>query len=133
MWAMSRLVGLACAGALLSAAGCSLESFTLTSFWESAAEEVPLMGTPDEVSRQTTTALQQLGVAVRVDKQGETVRLSGQTKNGQRFTLLFDRRTPNGEAWTQLRLVWEKDADGQFWGELLGGLNAVRIEQRQTR
>jgi hypothetical protein len=134
MWAMSRLVGLACAGALLSAAGCSLDSFTLTSFWQGAAEEQHLMGTPDEVSRQAAMTLTQLGVVVKSDKQGDTVRLSGQTKDGQRFALLFDLRNKNEpDAWTVIRLVWEKDADGAFFGELVGSMIKLRSEQPKAR
>jgi hypothetical protein len=130
---MSRLMGMVCAGALLSAAGCTLESFSLTSFWKSPQDEQHLSGSPDEVSRQAASALEQMNIAVVSTRSGETVRLAGQTKNGQRFALVFERRKGDGEPWTVMHLEWEKEADTRFWGELIDGVVSLRLSQRGPR
>jgi hypothetical protein len=119
---MSRPVGALCAAALLLAAGgCSLQSF-LVSLNGAGGRQQVVAGSVDQVSADLQAALGRIGVAVTATPEGQDVRLAGTTRGGKKFALLLKRQKEGGLESTAVSVVWEGEADEQFWftvGQLL--------------
>jgi hypothetical protein len=118
---MSRRTGMVCAAALLLAAvGCSAGSLLL-SWVGSGGKQQVVSGSVDDVSANLRAALSKIDIIVAVYPQADgVIKLRGQTKGGQRFTLLLkSQKTSHGES-TAVSIEWEADADEQFWTTVIG-------------
>ena len=112
---MTRRVGVVCAAALLlSAAGCSLNSFLVSATGPDGKQQV-VAGSVDEVSARLQASLSHVGVLVTASRQGEDVRLAGVTRKGKKFALVLKRQTTDNVERTAIAVEWEKEADDQFW------------------
>jgi hypothetical protein len=121
------LVGAACMCLFL--AGCTLDSFSLSELVTAKGDGGPVVaGSLDVVTASTQKALGDMGLFVRMNRDGETARLSSKTPGGKGFTLLLKaRKTDHGDE-TQVSVQWEKEADDAFWlqlGAVLARSNAT--------
>jgi hypothetical protein len=117
---MSRRLGKVCAATLLLAVvGCSAGSFLLS--WPGAnGKQQILSGSVQDVAERLQVELGKIHVVVAVNPMDNgTIRLNGQTKSGQRFSLVLKRHATSRGEQTALSVEWEKDADEEFWASVL--------------
>lgn len=117
---MSRRLGMVCAAALLlAAAGCSASSF-LMSWMGSGGKRQVVSGSVNDVAARLQASLGKADIIVALNPIDEgVVKLSGQTKSGERFALVLKRQmTSRGES-TAITVEWEKDVDEEFWTTVL--------------
>jgi hypothetical protein len=122
---MLRQVSRIAAGAvvLLAVGGCTLDQFRVNFLGLSPDAGGHLVaGSLESVEASTTGILRQMGLFVTSSRAGETVRLSGATRTGRRFTLVLRRqKTEQGEQ-TRVNIEWQNERDDNFWFELGGQL-----------
>jgi hypothetical protein len=108
--------------------GCTPEFLNLSFQRSGPRREQVVQGSLESVATTTQGVLRQSGLQVEAKPDGESVRLSSQTSNGQKFELVLTRqKTPQGES-TRVRIEWEKDADEQLWFQLISVLAAVSAQ-----
>jgi hypothetical protein len=119
---------LAASGALLGAlSGCSINSLNLALIGFGPREEAFLPGPLDVTFETTDRAMKALALDLRTTREHDRVTFTGQTRAGNRFTVTL-RRNPleKGEN-TRINVVWEKEADSQFWLDLLEVTGSIHL------
>jgi hypothetical protein len=113
---MSRRVGIVCAVLLLSAAGCTLDSF-FVSITGPGRSEKTVAGSMTDTEQKLTVALNQLHIHATRKVNGEEVRLLARTpQSGKAFALVLSKQKgENGSERTLVGVEWDKEADPQFW------------------
>ncbi|HTU90148.1 MAG TPA: hypothetical protein VMF69_08755 [Gemmataceae bacterium] len=113
---MSRRLGIVCAAALLFVVlGCSASSLLLSRTGSGGKRQV-VAGSVNDVAARLKATLNKANIIVAVYPADEdTVKLNGQTKPGQRFSLVLKRQATNHGENTVVTIEWENDADEDFW------------------
>jgi hypothetical protein len=126
---LTRRSLLAASGALLGAlSGCSLNSFNLAMFGLANRRDTYLLGTLDVTTETTAKALTNMHLKFsETTRDGERVVFSGTTSRGNNFTLTLRRNVHEKGENTRMDLVWERDADDQFYLDLLEVTGCIHI------
>jgi hypothetical protein len=129
---MYRITGTFCAGALLLlSAGCWLDgknvdvqanAFTPGKNGETSSNVKIINGSLESVQVSTQNALERMGLKVTATPQGQAIRLSSASRTGQRFDLILTRQTTTMGEQTQIRIEWEKNAEGFFFESIVRAL-----------
>jgi hypothetical protein len=115
--AMSRCLGVAIAGVLLSAvAGCTLDSFLVPSAVV-YGPKVVVAGSVTQVCAKLQDGLSDAGIMVQMNRVGSDLRLAGRTKSGTVFCLhLYEKKDKEaGGPKTLVRMQWDRGGDEEFW------------------
>jgi hypothetical protein len=127
---MKRNIQVIWAGAwvLLMVAGCS--ALDLTGFFALQGTDYSrdrvISGSLDAAAESTKSSLEYLGMAAKVDKDGEAVRIASQTPTGARFTLVLTREKGKENEQTRVHLEWNGNADDQAGVKILTQIQANR-------
>jgi hypothetical protein len=118
---MSRL-GMICAGlVLLAAVGCFNDSFLAHPFSAGRYRQV-VDGKPGPVSAALEAGFSGVGVTMFVKRQGEEVRLAGQTKSGQVFCVYVRPGKSGASATSVVTVKWDGQPDEPLWLSIQGWL-----------
>jgi hypothetical protein len=132
---MSKAGVMACAAALLFGAmsGCTLDATNLNVFAASSDRYQVIEGSLESVSSSAESTLSKMGVAVSRTREGDAIVLTSNTKEGNRFTLVFtSAKGPHGEQ-TRVRIDWKDEADTNFWLQLVEVIATAQLEQNSQR
>jgi hypothetical protein len=129
--AMSRCMGMVCAGAvLLAGAGCPLQSFLTMPGGPVCKQVVP--GLPGQVAATLETGLTDAGIHVVRKRLDAEVRLAGQAKSGKVFCLDVKREKADGGPTTAVTVRWGSDPDEQLWQLVVTILTAPAPEEEAS-
>jgi len=109
---------------LLTAAGCSLDAFRLSSP-SPAGEQLVVAGTRSQVSSRIQEALADAGIPVLEKRQGSDVTFTGLTRARKVFTLILrHEKLEEGEKHEKTRILvkWDREADEEFWSLVVQAL-----------
>lgn len=122
---MVRLFGTLLIGTLVGlTAGCTLDSFTLSV--NGKGKEEVINGSVDTVSFNVERVMRENGLFVERTRQGDTIRLASKTPAGEKFTLFLRKMKDEPGEKTQLRVVWEKTPNEQFWALMFQAIVAAQ-------
>ncbi len=126
---MARTYQILCAAALAAFGlpGCS--GFQLSSIFslqsDASGHDRVVNGSVEAVAQSTQAALNQMGLVAVVNRKGESVRISSQTANGTRFTLVLTRENLQGGEQTRVRMEWDGATDEQTAFQLLSQIETI--------
>jgi hypothetical protein len=121
----------AVAVALLAVAGCNKSGFLQANFFQQSGPDRVVAGSLESVTGSTQHSLQELGIAVVAQPDGQSMRLKCRTKTGVEFSVVLTSAN-NGQAQqTHVRIEWEKGRDDQTGSMILGQLD-VKSQSAQT-
>jgi hypothetical protein len=129
--AMSKASVMACAAALLFSplSGCTLDTTSLNVFAACSDRYQVIEGSLESVSSSAESTLSEMGVAVSRTREGDAIVLTSNTKEGNRFTLVFTSvKTSRGDQ-TRVRIDWKDQADTSFWLQLVEVIATAQLEQ----
>lgn len=116
----------AVAVALLVVAGCAKSGFLQMNFFQQTGPDRVVAGSLESVTRSTQGSLQELGIGVVAQPEGQSVRLKCRTKTGVEFSMvLASANNDQGQQRTHVRIEWEKGRDDQTGSMILGQLDVA--------
>ena len=127
---MKRVVGILCAGLVLSGAGCVWDFGKTRVEADVRVDQRALDLTLDEAAVKLQRELQRRGLEVAVNPVGDAVRVVSRTAAGDQFTIVL-RRTrldASGKEQTTVRIEWAARADRELWLQLLVALGASAVQ-----
>ena len=129
---MSRSVMLCASLVLIATVGCVNDSF-LAHFSGTARYRQVVDGTPGLVSTVLEEGFNGVGVTMFVKRQGEEIRLAGQTKSGQVFCVYVrPGRAAAASANSVVTVKWDNQPDEELWKSILGWLATCAPEEDKS-
>lgn len=103
----------------LTLSGCTLLQ-TWDSLWVSTPKgDLILSGSPRDVALMMQSRLNQLGLMVTQNGDGDTVRISSSSPSGKKFTMVLERDKEGPGTRTRVRIDWENGKDEEMHAKLL--------------
>ena len=122
-----------CAGlVLLAMVGCVNDSFLAHPFSSGRYRQV-VDGAPGPVSAALEEGFSGVGLTMFAKRQGEEIRLAGQTKSGQVFCVYVrPGRAAAASANSVVTVKWDNQPDEELWKSILGWLATCAPEEDKS-